>query len=391
MMVTQQTFILTGFDTLFFRDGRPFNQSDEGLAEAVTLFPPSPRSIAGAMRAAIARAAGWRDCDGPWPENAADMPGNGDFLGGFSFSGPFPTLDGMANLLLPTPAHYHSRSDENGEYVYTLLGPGVRAHEVTSDASSLSMLGHETGEGGYKPLAGWLTAAAIGTALNGVCPNVQPIPASRLTAVEARVGLQRDKSLRVADEGMLYMAGRQRLREADGIGDSRVGLVVGVTSPSDRPQSLQTLTPVGGDARFAEVKVEAHMSLHKVLQGLCVEPPLAKNSLRYIAVLLTPVSAEIVKHNTGKTQVDGLPGQCRAIASGRACVIGGWRSGHGPVRSATMLPASSVLFMEASDGAEAQSQLTARRNSFRLALGPEDQQALGYGAFVYGAWPKWLN
>ena len=48
--------VLHPLDTLFFRDGRPYNQDDPGQAEAASVFPPHPPTVVGAVRAARSRA-----------------------------------------------------------------------------------------------------------------------------------------------------------------------------------------------------------------------------------------------------------------------------------------------------------------------------------------------
>lgn len=93
--MTARHFLISPSDTLFLRDGRPFNQDDEGLAEARSIFPPYPDTLVGAFRAAAARRAGWRD-DGNWkgrsgPDGQAfeAVLGDGlDTLGALSFGPP---------------------------------------------------------------------------------------------------------------------------------------------------------------------------------------------------------------------------------------------------------------------------------------------------------------
>ena len=53
-MTGARLFVLAPTDTLFFRDGRPYNQDDDGLAHARSLFPPHPSTLTGALRAALA-------------------------------------------------------------------------------------------------------------------------------------------------------------------------------------------------------------------------------------------------------------------------------------------------------------------------------------------------
>src|SRR5690349_13361517 len=61
--MTRTLLLFDPLDTLWFREGRPFEQMDEGLAEARAVFPPSPATLAGAIALAAARAICDRDLD----------------------------------------------------------------------------------------------------------------------------------------------------------------------------------------------------------------------------------------------------------------------------------------------------------------------------------------
>ena len=55
-MTTAKTLRLTAFDTLFFRESRPFDAI--GGSELASVFPPPPRTVLGAVRSAIGDALG---------------------------------------------------------------------------------------------------------------------------------------------------------------------------------------------------------------------------------------------------------------------------------------------------------------------------------------------
>ena len=89
-MSTSSVFAIFPNDTLFFRDGTPFNQDDAGLAEARSVFPPYPPVVAGALRAGMARTLGWPGW-GNWQGNSSIVGrlGSGQNMCCLQFNGPF--------------------------------------------------------------------------------------------------------------------------------------------------------------------------------------------------------------------------------------------------------------------------------------------------------------
>ena len=65
---------LTPLDTLFFRDGRPFNAGETGQMEVGSVFPPSANTVVGCLRAAFARELGW-DGRGSWHDTITEKLG----------------------------------------------------------------------------------------------------------------------------------------------------------------------------------------------------------------------------------------------------------------------------------------------------------------------------
>lgn len=81
-----RTYRIVPCDTLFFRDGQPFEQTDESLSVARSRFPPPPATLAGALAAALLRAV-----------EAVDGAGSPRLLGLRAF------LDGPADWTAPPP------------------------------------------------------------------------------------------------------------------------------------------------------------------------------------------------------------------------------------------------------------------------------------------------
>ena len=81
---------LSAIDTWFFRDSTPFDKEDSSQAGVVGVFPPYPPTIAGAIRAALARRNGW-DGHSTWSSDAlVTTLGHGPMtVGRLRITGPF--------------------------------------------------------------------------------------------------------------------------------------------------------------------------------------------------------------------------------------------------------------------------------------------------------------
>ena len=90
--MTRKTFevTITPHDSVFFSDGRRFDQDDEGLAEAMSEFPPSPHVITSVLRRRIARVLdpNWDGRLDGWSRQITEVLGGGAWnLGNFSVTG----------------------------------------------------------------------------------------------------------------------------------------------------------------------------------------------------------------------------------------------------------------------------------------------------------------
>lgn len=240
-----QSVEITPYDTFIFRDGRPFNQDDEGAARAATVIPPPPSAIYGAVRVAAARSLGWSG-SGDWTDPAnwapkappAGLPKSkisapafthADFItnmgkgpaehGAFKLVGPF--LGRGKDVLFPAPANLY-RGPAGG------VAPNFRRARFSKAPfqSDLEITGAGAGsfveskQDGETDLSGCfvdmgLVAHALGATVPGQGgKGKQPICVSpdEFLVSEARVGLARDDASRQAIAGQLYQQTRMRLR-----------------------------------------------------------------------------------------------------------------------------------------------------------------------------------
>lgn len=405
-----RAFVLHPVDTLFFRDGSPFNQDDAGLAEARSLFPPPPSVAAGAVRAAMARAIGWVDSDGDWACPAHPRfarLGNRRHLGALRFRGPFVAELGdggrFRRFWYPAPVALLGRPLSPAETAWSPDGrrrfadlqrlqpaPAVRLRTDGGGGAPVWLpeaprAVAEAQQRDIKSLSGhWIGGEVLTDLLN--VDYAEPYDANliepHLTHAEARIGLRRMPEHHRAEDGMLYAATRQRLRQG-------FALVMHVCDCEPHSPwataAFASVTPLGGDggAAYLDELSAADWQNADSLLGAHLPPVDAGDGyLYYTVVLLTPAFADCGK--TGRLFA-ALPGECVFAAHERLVRIGGWAGGPQPTRAA--LPAGSTLFCRAKADAWSVETLQQKLENLRArGLGKDCDTAFGFGAFAHGAW-----
>ena len=333
-------FSITALDALMFRDGRPFNQGDEGTDAAVSRFPPPPPTIAGALRLLFADHLGF----GPgksWPVaklgDGVNWQADDNQLGPLRFSAAL--LSSVADgLLYPCPLHL---AKANEQAVIDLLPRETLdcdlGREVILPAAERTMTGAKSYAGD------WLTHEGMQTVLEGELPDKKQIIANaELYQFESRVGIGRDSETRRVLDGALYTA--QFVRMADD-----VSLVVNVEGLEPKAARAQGLQRFGGEHRSAFIQP---------LAGAVTLPSAPKSlrnkdgKFRYAAISLAPVVFENMPMPGGS--VEGLQGTLVSACIGKPQMIGGWDSqNRTPLPMRPALPAGSVFFMETENEASA--------------------------------------
>ena len=109
-------------DTWFFRDGTPFTMGKAPQENVESLFPPHPFTIAGALRAGLARSKGWNGRE-RWKREICDVLGDGpEDLGTLSLDGPFLLREGQP--LFRIPRHVLGSAEGGFWKPRALLRPG---------------------------------------------------------------------------------------------------------------------------------------------------------------------------------------------------------------------------------------------------------------------------
>ncbi len=396
-----QWVLIEPHDTVFFRDGRPFNQDDEGAAHLASLFPPSPRVVAQMLRAALAAGQGWTA--GNWMRVTPDWPqekanavvgvlGSGPTLDGSKLSFKSPRLVRLtgtgkareAEPIYPVPLAIVARMGTDGApSELRRLVPDWNSATRRTDigANVLPVIEGTSPGGGWKTLEGWyVSQAGLEKFLGGCAPlTEQLIAPHHVSASEPRVGIWRDRGSRTVNRGALFATDHRRLAappRSTGHPPVRTAICTGIVGANDwKPASCR---PFGGEHRFAWIDDGTAVAQ----PPSCELAPSAGGVIRYTATNYTPV---LFRNDWApELQPPDLPGRLVSAVIGKPLMIGGWSSietkkaAWGPRAMRPHVPAGSTWFMEVT------AKQIAEGDGLREAIGEETRS--GYGGCVYGIW-----
>ncbi|MGH7988326.1 MAG: type III-B CRISPR module-associated protein Cmr3 [Candidatus Binataceae bacterium] len=364
--------LVTPIDTWFFRDSTPFDMEAAPQAGVRGVFPPSPATVTGTVRAALARVNGWNG-RGDWNDELKAILGDGpDDLGCLALTGPFVVRNGEPIFSLPR--HVAGRRDANGTWTASTmiragtdgvacdLGETVRLPELSgTDSANAERVEHVAGN--------WITLGGLRRILAGELPEEKQIVASeKVWHEESRVGIRRNPDTRTTDEGALYSTRHARP-------EASIGIAVEVTGVPENWALPNSIIPFGGESRCAaceEWDCEIDLKL--------VQAPMDRQSFALIALTPALIHADVL---CGRAPLsEQWPAHVVCACADRPLRIGGWDSlKRAPLRLKNALAPGSVLFCK---GEEPPDDDYKRRGLLRLG----SRQPLGFGLFAIGVMPK---
>ncbi|WP_457651296.1 type III-B CRISPR module-associated Cmr3 family protein [Rhodocaloribacter sp.] len=360
------TYRLTfeALDTLFFRESLPFDQT--GGVELSSVFPPSIRTVAGAVRTLIGEANGvdW-DAFKEKKSPLNEVIGTPEDLAPLRFRGPFLLYDGKR--LYPVPAHLLKRTESDpsdGKSSFIRLFPDLD-NPVRCDLGTvfLPRLEKQEDRGAKNIENAYLTEEDFFRVLQGD-PPTKLIDADTLFAEEPRLGIGRDNARRTASESLLYQT--RHIRPRIDLKTSSCPLRIGVDLIGVDSKYLPVNTTwirLGGESRMASASCTSAPSERSY-------PSPVPDARGLLLILLTPADFGGSSSNapwlpSGFEVDDSGPARCwrgqiagvelRVLSCvlGRAVREGGWDMAHRkpkPVRS--LVPAGSVFFCEVQGSVE---------------------------------------
>ena len=327
--MTSRLLHLDAIDTLMFRDGRPFNQNDAGASEAVSIFPPYPPTVVGAVRAKL-----WQnDLKGQWTTNTLGDGTNWqeeNSLGALSFGAPLILWRG--GPVFPVPLHIVEGKDQNQEKKFAKLLPG---EPLVTDLGIRKMPCQTQTPRfkGIKPINDrYVTEKGMGKILGDQVDRLTKddlVETSMLWANEPRVGIGIDQNTRTTSGGQLYMATHVRLAENSCLGVQLEGWEKAFHS---------AIGPFSGEHRAASIE-----EAPTVEETAFTLPSAASTAEKHFIVAISPV----VPDPLDNFSIDGLSSDCvESACLGKALSIGGWDfKKKRPIALRQCIPAGSVWFL----------------------------------------------
>lgn len=302
---------LSALDTLFFRDGKPFDRGEETWADGI--FPPPPSTFYGALRSLYF-------IKNP---NYIHLAGEGESKD--------PTEKLIINdiqlrvdegLGLPCPADVVNIKDDDE---ISLLKIRRQDNKIVSNTIfQTHSLGSEKDESGFdkavESLMGsdLLVSVSAEDYLNGECPY-DTTPISKKIITEPKVGISRDNHTHVSDEGKLYRVGMARYKDEE---NNQIQFEVSF--------QLEGLEMEVGEKGFLKLGGEGKTMTYEVLDDK--ENSIFKNNNSYFKMVLkTPATFKngwypsfIDAHNDFKGVWNRLNIQLIAASVGKPKHIGGF-------------------------------------------------------------------
>lgn len=377
-----KTLRFTALDTLFFRESRPFEAI--GGSELTSLFPPPPRTVAGAIRSTIGESLGadWhafhQDLEGYTVGGVRlrELIGYGpDDLGKLGLAGLYLTAND--ERLYPSP-FLLLRKGKDADFRRLLIGDSCR-----TSLGQVRLPKLPRGGEGYKPLENvWLTGAGLGKVLAGGVPDVGDLQEKALLySEESRLGIARNNQQRTVQKGLLYQSRHIRLVR-------KVELAIEVDLTGLEAVNIdKRLVRLGGEGRMAGIEVVTTPEFP-------VAPTPTGNTGGLILLLLSPARfggkawlpagfAAIDENGcrVWKGAINGISLTVHCAVIGKPQREGGWdmaKKAPRPVQS--LLPAGSAWYCTVDDG-----NLAKAIPALHDKQVGEDQK-LGRGRIACGLW-----
>ena len=255
---------ISALDTLFFRDGKPFDRGEETWADGI--FPPPPSSFYGALRSLYFIKN---------PEHI-DLAGKGedtDPTTKLIINDIQLIVDNDLGLLCPADVVHIKDEDE-----VSLLKLRKQDGTFTNNVFKLYSLGSERNEEGFDKeveslmSSDLLVSASVEDYLNGERPYVTT-PISKKIITEPKVGIGRDNHTHISDEGKLYRVGMSRYKGEEG---NQLQFEVNF--------ELEGLKLEVGEKGFLKLGGEGKGMAYEVIEDIKMNP--FKNTSRYFKIIL---------------------------------------------------------------------------------------------------------
>jgi len=385
-------------DTLFFRDGKPFDAGTDSFAGGI--FPPYPSTLYGVLRSAIMMNAKvdfekFIKVDN-YNHNIEEV-GTKDKLGTLSIAGPW-LAGALKNSLyvdyFPSPLNLVLDENNRREIYFITPRENNSIPPLWDLPITFNPLLPEMNVK-VKSAEAYLNIAVAKKLLKGVIPYAHEIiQPSRLFKRDIKTGIKRNISSRVAQEGMLYSEIHFQMNMDDPTLYD-VGLIFEVSHDGHLPE--KGYIQIGGEARGAFIQKVRDIKRFDESDEKEIAEIICKNK-RFFIWLITPA---IFKNNflpdfidkdslEGSIECNGSSINVRLIScqTGRAIHIGGFDLAKGfPKIMRKAVPARSIYFFSLLDHNISDGVIRNFIKTYTLKPMPshnEDIRKQGFGVILIG-------
>jgi len=366
-------------DTLFFRDGRPFERGIENFARSI--FPPYPSVFYGAIRTAsiLAKATLFDYKSNESNKELTAAVGDENKLGTIEIRGPFIRHeDGQVYVPLP----FDVLIQDHGDFFKVSQTDCDFCSNLPVSIKKLALPGEDK-EGKYKEyfvnLADLIQYYLVRFDNEAIKKSLKE--AEKIFSLEHKVGVKIDRGSRTTQEGYLYSAAHIRM-------DDGYGFLIYVENDGDFLPDEGYLR-LGGDTRTAHFeKLEGDL-LHSLCED--IKQSVTGNYLKF--VLLTPAIFEKgwypdflnVENGSFTGDFNGLTLKLSSAVLGKPIYCGGFdiKRKH-PKAMKRAVPAGSVYFFEVINSNGSSLPEFAARNSFTSVETNEYYKKQGFGIALIG-------
>lgn len=298
---TTYRFTFRPLDGWRFSDGLPFNQDDEGLTIANSIFPPKPHIPVAAIRVRLAKLLGWKG-SGHWQTKITNEIGDGMWnIGRLRFSNfclcRESSLSKNLRRYVPLPRFFYK--DANTNYRRMTQTRLDANSDLGANPPVFEMEGHQLSQGDD---FWWSEDPTAGVNVSGV---ESP---SNWFVKDRRIGIQLNSKTKVTEDGMLFALSKIRT-------DGNLMLSIDMTVSAAGDDELNAKLGKEGCAP-CELGSKGGSAL---LKWTRIEPNSSLQFTGVSAIVVTRTPSLITSRSDLPTVNNPWPGFSSAVVSSSAC------------------------------------------------------------------------
>lgn len=329
-------------DVLMFRDGRPFSGGDDHFAHCI--FPPSPTTIYGALRAHIL-SIHFPDFKKyseniDIPKDIVDEIGTPQTYGSLSIDGFFVArLEGNTSIpYFSIPLDVVNKKGEKEDNInLSIMAPNESLSKLVKSDMNILNYSWITSKDFFEPISGFLSRTEMTKYLKGEVPTITE--SKDIFTIEERTGIGKNILSRSVERGRLYTVGYIRV-------NTDFGFLIKVANSKLLPE--KGMLRIGGDGRSA-----AYFKCNYEDLDIGQIKNIVDRTKRFKIVLITPAVFrkgwlfDWVDSNTMLAKMDNFEIKLVGAIVGRPTFIGGFDLvKRAPKEMKKAVPSGSVYYFE---------------------------------------------